>query len=88
MSVLEITRLTFLEARMRKMLWAILLLGAAFLILYAIGFHLIYADIRAHLPGGAARLPHAGSPSSGCWTMPSSSTTTSQSGVTTRSSGH
>ena len=55
-STMEIARLTFLEARMRKMLWAILLLGAAFLILYAIGFHLIYADIRERIPGGAARL--------------------------------
>ncbi len=56
MSLLEIARLTFLEARMRKMLWAILLLGAAFLVLYAVGFHLIYADIRKHLPSGGARL--------------------------------
>jgi ABC-type transport system involved in multi-copper enzyme maturation permease subunit len=56
MSLLEIARLTFLEARMRKMLWAILLLGAAFLVLYAVGFHLIYADIREYLPSGGARL--------------------------------
>jgi len=55
-SVIEIARLTFLEARMRKMLWAIVLLGIAFLALYAIGFHLIYTDIRAHMVGGAARL--------------------------------
>jgi len=55
-SVFEIARLTFLEARMRKMLWAIVLLGIAFLALYAIGFHLIYTDIRAHMVGGAARL--------------------------------
>jgi len=55
-SIFEIARLTFLEARMRKMLWAIVLLGIAFLALYAIGFHLIYTDIRAHMVGGAARL--------------------------------
>jgi len=55
-SVIEIARLTFLEARMRKMLWAIVLLGIAFLALYAVGFHLIYADLRTHMLGGAARL--------------------------------
>jgi ABC-type transport system involved in multi-copper enzyme maturation permease subunit len=55
-SVVEIARLTFLEARMRKMLWAIVLLGIAFLALYAIGFHLIYADLRGHITGGAAQL--------------------------------
>ncbi len=54
-SVLEIARLTFLEARMRKMLWAIVLLGIAFLALYAVGFHLIYADLRSHM-SSAARL--------------------------------
>lgn len=55
-SVLEIARLTFLEARMRKMLWAIVLLGIAFLALYAVGFHLIYADLRTHMGEAAARL--------------------------------
>ena len=55
-SIFEIARLTFLEARMRKMLWAIVLLGIAFLALYAVGFHLIYADLRSHISGGAARL--------------------------------
>jgi ABC-type transport system involved in multi-copper enzyme maturation permease subunit len=55
-SVVEIARLTFLEARMRKMLWAIVLLGIAFLALYAVGFHLIYADLRTHMGEGAARL--------------------------------
>ena len=56
MKVFEIARLTFLEARMRKMLWAVILLGVAFLVLYAIGFHLIYADIRTRMPAGAVRL--------------------------------
>ncbi len=55
-SIWEIARLTFLEARMRKMLWAIVLLGIAFLILYAIGFHLIYTDLRGAMASNAARL--------------------------------
>jgi ABC-type transport system involved in multi-copper enzyme maturation permease subunit len=55
-SIFEIARLTFLEARMRKMLWAIVLLGIAFLALYAVGLHLIYADLRGHAVSGPARL--------------------------------
>lgn len=55
-SIIEIARLTFLEARMRKMLWAVVLLGIAFLALYAAGLYLIYADLRGHVAAGAARL--------------------------------
>ena len=56
MSILEIARLTFLEARMRKMVWAILLLGVAFLAIYAIGFQLIYADLSQQMATSAVRL--------------------------------
>lgn len=56
MSILEIARLTFLEARMRKMVWAILLLGIAFLVIYAIGFQLIYVDLSKRMSGTAVRL--------------------------------
>ncbi len=49
MRILEIARLTFLEARMRKMLWAIVLFGVAFLALFAVGVHLMYGEISRNL---------------------------------------
>lgn len=45
MTTLLIARLTFDEALRRKMIWAVLLLSAAFLALYAFGFHLLREDI-------------------------------------------
>jgi ABC-type transport system involved in multi-copper enzyme maturation permease subunit len=45
MTTLLIARLTFDEALRRKMIWAVLLLSAAFLALYAFGFHLLRNDI-------------------------------------------
>ena len=42
---LNIARMTFLEARMRKMLWAVILLGAAFLGVYTAGFYFMYREI-------------------------------------------
>jgi len=44
MSIFTIARLTFLEAQRRKLLWAVLLMGLAFLILYAVGFYFTYRD--------------------------------------------
>jgi len=49
---LTIARLTFTEARRRRILAAALLLGTAFVLLFAIAFHFIARDVRAH--GGSA----------------------------------
>lgn len=46
MSVFKIARITFAEARWRKVLWALLVLGLAFLAIYATGFTFMYRDIR------------------------------------------
>ena len=47
-AVLTIAHLTLAEARRRRILAAALLLGAAFVLLFAVGFHFIVRDIRAH----------------------------------------
>lgn len=44
--VLTIAHLTFHEARRRKILNVVLVLGGAFLILYGTGLHFIHADIK------------------------------------------
>lgn len=46
-TIATITRLTFHEARRRRMVLAALALGAIFLLLYVIGFSLIERDLRA-----------------------------------------
>lgn len=45
MHVLTITRLTFLEARRRRLLWAVALMGLAFLGLFAVGFFFVHREI-------------------------------------------
>ncbi|MFQ5343403.1 MAG: ABC transporter permease [Anaerolineae bacterium] len=45
MSMLTITRLTFLEARQRRLLWAVALMGLAFLALFALGFFFVHREI-------------------------------------------
>ena len=45
MSLLTITNLTFREAWRKKILWMVLILGLAFLILFAIGFNFILNEI-------------------------------------------
>jgi ABC-type transport system involved in multi-copper enzyme maturation permease subunit len=45
MSTLIIARLTFQEARQRKLLWVVLLIGLAFLLLFSIGFFLLYREV-------------------------------------------
>lgn len=45
MTTLLIARLTFDEALRRKMIWAVLLLSAVFLVLYAFGFQLLRDDL-------------------------------------------
>lgn len=44
MSILTITRLTFVEARQRRLLWAVTILGLAFLALFAVGFFLVHRE--------------------------------------------
>lgn len=51
MNILKIAGITFAEARMRKVLWAIVLLGVAFLALYATGFFFMYRDISRYETG-------------------------------------
>jgi len=52
-AVLTIAHITLAEARRRRILAAALLLGAAFVLLFALGFHFIVRDIRAHGPSPA-----------------------------------
>ena len=47
-AVLTIAHLTLAEARRRRILAAALLLGAAFVLLFAVGFHFIVRDMRSH----------------------------------------
>ena len=44
MNVLTIAYLTFLEARHRKLLWAVVIMGAAFLTLFTIGFFFAHRE--------------------------------------------
>jgi len=46
MNVLTIARFTFGEARRRRLLWLGIGLGLAFLALFALGFYLVYDDIK------------------------------------------
>jgi Cu-processing system permease protein len=46
MNILLIAQLTFREARRRKVMWAALIVGAAFLILYGVGLHFIYQELQ------------------------------------------
>src|SRR5512136_1832815 len=56
MHALSIARMTFLEARMRKMLWAVILLGMAFLGIYTAGFYFMYRDISRSMSSSLARV--------------------------------
>jgi ABC-type transport system involved in multi-copper enzyme maturation permease subunit len=47
-AALTVAHLTLAEARRRRILAAALVLGAAFVLLFAIGFHFIARDVRAH----------------------------------------
>jgi len=57
-TALIISRLTFFEASRRKVLWAALLLGVLFLIVFGLGFHFAQLDIQAslHRQGRMSRL--------------------------------
>lgn len=45
MNTLTIARLTFIEARQRRLLWVAALLAVAFLCIFAIGFYFMHRDI-------------------------------------------
>jgi Cu-processing system permease protein len=48
MNILTITNMTFREAWRKKIFWLALVLGVAFLILFAIGFHFILIETTQH----------------------------------------
>jgi ABC-type transport system involved in multi-copper enzyme maturation permease subunit len=48
MRTFSVARMTFHEARMRKVLWALGLLGILFLAVYATGFHFMYRDLSRY----------------------------------------
>jgi len=54
MKVFTIARLTFLEARQRRLLWIVALLGLALLLLYATGFYFMYRDF--HVSGNLSEI--------------------------------
>jgi Cu-processing system permease protein len=56
MQVLNVVRMTFLEVRMRKVLWAVLVLGVAFLGVFATGLHFIYREFNQHMGNSSARI--------------------------------
>jgi Cu-processing system permease protein len=56
MSSLSIARMTFLEARMRKMLWAVISLGVAFLVIYTAGFYFVHREISRSMSNSIARV--------------------------------
>jgi hypothetical protein len=51
MRTLSIDRMTFHEARMRKLLWALAVLGLLFLAVYATGFYFMYRDLSRFVEG-------------------------------------
>ncbi len=53
MRLLTITNLTIREAWRKKIFWMALVLGVAFLILFAVGFHFILEEVTQHSRNGA-----------------------------------
>ena len=51
MSVFTIARLTFLEARRRRLFQLVLLMGVAFVALFAVGYYLIHSQSRFSMVG-------------------------------------
>ncbi len=47
-TILTLTRLTFREAARRKILWAALILGLLFLLVFGLGYYFITLDIQQH----------------------------------------
>ena len=46
MNILRIAGITFMEARWRKIAWAVVLLGFAFLVVFGVGFYFMWRDLR------------------------------------------
>ncbi|MGE5603106.1 MAG: ABC transporter permease [Nitrososphaerales archaeon] len=46
MNVLKIAGITFMEARWRKIAWAIILLGLAFLLVFSTGFYFMWREVE------------------------------------------
>lgn len=53
MSTWTIARLTFLEARRRRLLWAVALMGMAFLGLFAVGFFFMHRELSREMRSAA-----------------------------------
>jgi Cu-processing system permease protein len=51
LKILQVAWITLDEARMRKIVWALALLGLAFLVIYGIGFHFMYRDVSQYNSG-------------------------------------
>jgi ABC-type transport system involved in multi-copper enzyme maturation permease subunit len=49
-TIFTISRLTFQEAYRRKILWAALILGLLFLVVYGLGFYFIRQDVQRTMP--------------------------------------
>lgn len=60
MPILIIARLTFVEAIRRRILFAALVLGSAFLVLYGVGFWLIRSEIALSVQGETANIVRTG----------------------------
>ncbi len=46
MNILKIAGITFMEARWRKIAWAVILLGIAFLLIFGVGFYFMWRDVQ------------------------------------------
>jgi len=53
-NTLIIARMTFAEARQRKILWAVVLLSLAFLLIFGVGFYFMHRDLVRMSPGSLA----------------------------------
>lgn len=49
MNVLRIAGITFAEARWRKIAWAIIVLGLAFLVVFGVGFYFMWRDMSRYM---------------------------------------
>lgn len=52
-----IARLTIRETQRRRLLWIGALMGAGFLVIFGLGFHFVYADLKRHLLPGEFDVP-------------------------------
>ena len=57
MNIVTIARLTIRETQRRRILWIGALMGMVFLVIFGLGFHFIYIDVRSHLSGAELEFP-------------------------------